>query len=158
MIADFTAEFRKYRQMAEKAIAQVSDDALNQVPTGDANSIGMLVRHISGNLRSRFTDFLTADGEKPWRNRDDEFVERPYSRDQVLAMWAEGWRVLDEQLARLTDADFSRTVIIRGEAATVHEALCRALSHVASHIGQIILLARLFTSSNWDWITIPKRK
>jgi hypothetical protein len=158
MIADFTAEFRKYRQMAEKAIAQVSDDALNQVPTGDANSIGMLVRHISGNLRSRFTDFLTADGEKPWRNRDDEFVERPYSRDQVLAMWGEGWRVLDEQLARLTDADFSRTVIIRGEAATVHEALCRALSHVASHIGQIILLARLFTSSNWDWITIPKRK
>ena len=158
IVNTFGEEFHRYRAMAEKAIAQVSDAALNQVPTGDANSIAMLVRHVSGNLRSRFTDFLTADGEKPWRNRDDEFVERTYSRDATLGMWAEGWQVLDAQLATLTDADLSRTVIIRGEAATVHQALCRALAHIAAHTGQIILLARLFTAGDWTWISIPKRK
>jgi hypothetical protein len=157
-VHDFTNEFRRYRTMAEKAIAQVSDEGLNRVPAADANSIAMLVRHISGNLQSRFTDFLSSDGEKAWRHRDDEFVERSYTRDETLAMWNAGWQVLDAQLAALTDDDLSRSVTIRGELASAHEALCRALAHIASHVGQIILLARLFADADWSWITIPKRR
>ena len=158
MLKDFAKEFRDYRASAEKAIAQVSDAALNHVPVPDANSIAMLVRHMSGNLRSRFTDFLTTDGEKPWRDRDSEFVERQYSREEVLAMWAAGWSVLDAALAPLTDADLGRTVHLRGEAIPVHQALCRALAHMSYHTGQIVLLARVLATGEWKWITIPKAR
>ena len=156
MVADFAAEFRRYRALAEKAMAQVSDDALNHVPGPDANSIAMLVRHVSGNLRSRFTDFLTSDGEKPWRDRDTEFAEQPYSRDEMNAMWAEGWGVLELALTTLSEADAQQTVQIRGESLTVHQALNRALAHVAYHVGQIVLLARVAVGGEWHSLSIPK--
>jgi uncharacterized damage-inducible protein DinB len=137
-IEHFAVEFRRYRDLADKAMAQVPDDALNRVPGPDANSIAMIVRHISGNLRSRFTDFLTTDGEKPWRDRDSEFV--------------------DAQLGALTDAHLQQTVTIRGVPATVQEALCRATAHVAYHAGQIVLLCRMYGTDAWTSLSIPKRK
>jgi hypothetical protein len=158
LIEKFAAEFRNYRQLAEKAMATVPDDALNRVPAPDANSIAMLVRHMSGNLRSRFTDFLTTDGEKPWRGRDDEFVERPYNRDELLAMWTASWEILERELAALTDDQLHQTVTIRGAATNVQGALCRASTHMAYHSGQIVLLCRIFGTTEWASLSIPKRK
>jgi uncharacterized damage-inducible protein DinB len=157
-IEHFAVEFRRYRDLADKAMAQVSDDALNRVPGPDANSIAMIVRHISGNLRSRFTDFLTTDGEKPWRDRDSEFVERPYTRDELRKMWDASWTIVDAQLGALTDAQLQETVTIRGVPATVQEALCRATAHVAYHAGQIVLLCRMYGAGAWTSLSIPKRR
>lgn len=156
MLDAHSAEFTRYRQMAEKAIAQTSDDGLNRVPFADGNSIAMLVRHISGNFKSRFTDFLESDGEKPWRNRDAEFEDRVCTRDEVEQMWTEGWAVLDDALAGLSEADMARTVRIRGQEWSVDEALARSVAHLAYHVGQIVWLARLDRQADWDWITIPK--
>ena len=158
MIKDFVDEYARYRSIGEKAMAQVSDDDLNRVVSLDANSIAMLVRHISGNLLSRFTDFLTSDGEKSWRNRDSEFEDVRYDRQAVETMWAQGWEVLESELSKLGDEHLQQTVSIRSRAWTVHDALCRSLAHVAMHIGQIVLLARILTEGNWKWITIPKGK
>jgi hypothetical protein len=156
MITDFAGEFAKYKLTAEKAIAQVDDESLNRVVATDGNSIAMIVRHMSGNLRSRFTDFLTTDGEKPWRDRDDEFVTRRYSRAEIEQMWAAGWQVLDTTLGQLTEADYDRRVLLRGESISVHAALCRALAHAGYHSGQIVLLARMLAAGDWQWISIPK--
>jgi uncharacterized damage-inducible protein DinB len=156
MITDFAIELARYRVIAEKAVAQVDDDGLNRIVATEANSIAMLVRHISGNLTSRFTDFLTSDGEKPWRQRDDEFVTRTYARAEVERMWAEGWQVLERALAGLSDADGERTVTLRGETLSVHSALCRALAHMGYHVGQIVLLARIVGPGDWRSISIPK--
>lgn len=156
MIKDFIDEYARYRAIGEKAITQLSDDALNVVPGPDNNSVAMIVRHITGNLKSRFTDFLTSDGEKPWRHRDGEFVEATYSRGDMDKMWAEGWQVLESELSKLQENQLLETVYIRGVAHTVHEALCRSVAHVSYHVGQIVLLARLLTGESWQWISIPK--
>src|SRR5579864_1674798 len=105
LIENFRNEYARYRQLGEKGMRQASEDALNAVPAPDANSIAMIVRHISGNFRSRFTDFLTSDGEKPWRDRDDEFAERHYMPQEIDQLWRQGWSVVEETLAHLTDAD-----------------------------------------------------
>lgn len=158
MIKDFIDEFLRYKLMGQKAFAQVSDENLNKVFASDMNSVAMIVRHIGGNLISRFTDFLTTDGEKPWRDREAEFAEKEYSRSEMLQLWAQGWHVLESELALLTDADLGKQVTIRGQAFTVHEALARSIAHIAYHIGQIILLARLQASGAWQWISVPKGK
>jgi uncharacterized damage-inducible protein DinB len=158
MIDHFHDEFIRYKTTAEKAIEQVSDEALNTVVAPEGNSIGMLMRHMSGNLVSRFTEFLGSDGEKPWRNRDGEFETKKYARDDLLRMWGAGWEVLERQLAGMTDEELSRPVLIRGKTMTVHEALCRSLAHMATHVGQIVLLARILATDEWRWITIPKGK
>lgn len=158
MIRDFSDEYLRYRIIAEKAMEQVPEEKFNVIPAPEANSIAMIVRHLSGNLVSRFTDFLTSDGEKPWRDRDAEFVTQSYSRDEMMKMWADGWAALDNTLAQLTDEDLGRTVIVRGQGLTVHEALCRSLAHLASHVGQIVLLARMLASQEWKWISIPKNQ
>lgn len=156
MLDDFIGEFRRYRTIGERALAQLPDAALDRVPAPDANSAAMLVRHVSGNLVSRFTDFLATDGEKPWRDRESEFVERSYSRAEVDAMWATGWSVLEGTLASLADADLGREVTLRDQKLSVHAALCRALSHVSYHVGQLVLLAREGADAGWQWISIPK--
>src|SRR5436853_2474023 len=158
MIKDFLNEHQRYRSIGQKAIAQVSDEALNQVIGPDNNSIAMIARHISGNLRSRFTDFLTSDGEKPWRDRDAEFADVTYDRQAVDKMWAEGYQVVEDQLAAMSDADLDRQVTIRGVPHSVNEALCRSVAHTAYHVGQIVLLARILNEGNWQWISIPKGK
>lgn len=156
MVESFVTEFRRYREIAEKALRQIPDRSLNRVTAPDGNSAAMLVRHLSGNLTSRFTDFLTSDGEKPWRRRDAEFEEREYDRDELEAMWEEAWDVVDRELADLQDCHLRLQVTIRGHCLTVHAALSRALAHVSYHVGQIVLLARMTASEEWRWISIPK--
>lgn len=155
-VKDFIDEYERYRMTGDKAMAQVSDEALNRVVVPDGNSIAMLVRHMGGNLTSRFTDFLTTDGEKPWRNRDDEFADGVYTRAEVDDAWKTGWEVLESELKKLTDDDLERIVTIRGQEMTVHAALSRSVAHAAMHVGQIILLARMLAAEEWKWITIPK--
>jgi len=158
MIKSFIDEYARYRALGQKAMAQVSDEALNRVLGQDNNSIAIIVRHISGNLLSRFTDFLSSDGEKTWRNRDEEFADATYTRQELDAMWAKGWDVLEAELAALSDGDLQKTVYIRNQPLTVDEALARSVAHAAYHVGQIVLLARLLTDADWQWLTIPKGK
>lgn len=158
LVKDFLDEYARYRAIGEKAMAQVSDDALNRVVAPDGNSIAMIVRHLGGNLVSRFTDFLTADGEKPWRNRDGEFMEGPFTRAAVDEAWSKGWQVVEREIGALTDDDLRRTVRIRGVPHTVHEALSRSVTHASYHVGQIVLLARMLASDDWKWISIPKNQ
>lgn len=158
LIADFRSEYARYRQLAEQAMSQMPDDLLNRVPAPDANSAAMIVRHMSGNLVSRFTNFLTEDGEKPDRHRDAEFEERAYTRDEIEELWAKGFAVLEHALASLHDGDLQRTVTIRQQPLTVHAALTRALAHIAYHVGQIVLLARIAAADRWEWLSIPKGK
>jgi uncharacterized damage-inducible protein DinB len=156
LIDDFRSEHARYRHLAEKALAQMPDTALNQVPSTDSNSAAMIVRHISGNLVSRFTNFLTEDGEKPSRDRDAEFVERPYSRAEIDELLRKGYAVLEDALASLTDDDLARTVTIRQQPLTVHAALSRSLAHAAYHVGQIVLLARTTAAGPWQSLSIPR--
>ena len=156
LIADFRSEYARYRQIAEKAMRQMPDVLLNRVPAADANSAAMIVRHMSGNLVSRFTNFLTDDGEKPTRDRDAEFDERTYTRDEVEELWAKGFAVLEDALAPLGDADLQRTVTIRNQPMTVHAALARSLAHLSYHVGQIVLLARIYAAGPWESLSIPK--
>jgi hypothetical protein len=158
MIEDFSKEFARYKIMGLKAMAQVPDSRLHEIVGSEGNSIAILVQHISGNLISRFTDFLNSDGEKPWRNRDSEFEALDNTRKDLEDLWTRGWGVLEIQLAGLTDQDLLREVYIRGEAWSVHGALARSLAHASYHVGQMVALARILCSGNWQWITIPKRK
>jgi len=155
-IEDFIGEYERYRLSSEKALAQVPDDALNRILAPDGNSVAMIVRHVGGNLASRFTDFLTSDGEKPWRDRDREFDEGPFTRAEIEEIWKKGWTIVETELSKLTDADLQRTVVVRGQELPVHAALCRSMCHVAMHTGQIILLARIVATDQWKWISIPK--
>jgi hypothetical protein len=156
MLKDFIDEYERYRLLGEKALKQIPDEALNQSLGGESNSAAVIVRHISGNLVSRFTDFLTSDGEKPWRDRESEFADAQYDRREVEEMWGRGWGVLRSALAALGDADLGRRVTIRGQPLSVHEALCRSLAHTASHVGQIVLVARVLHRGEWQSLSIPK--
>lgn len=156
MLSALNAEYLRYKAIGEKAISQTSDAGLNALVGADNNSIAIIIRHISGNLASRFTDFLTSDGEKPWRNRETEFEVREYSRAEVEEMWQQGWAVLLQALDGLTDDDLKREVTIRGVGLTVADALARSLSHLAYHVGQIVTLARIVSEDGWKWISIPR--
>lgn len=156
MIQSFRDEFARYRAIGEKALRQIPDDRLNHILSPDGNSPAMIVRHINGNLLSRFTDFLTTDGEKPWRDRDGEFETRAYTPAEVEQLWKDAWDRLESELNTITDEDLSREVSIRGIPMTAHESLMRALAHISSHVGQIVLLARILTDAEWEWISIPK--
>lgn len=156
MLSDFVDENRRYRRIGERALEQLTDSALNRISAPDGNSAAMIVRHLSGNLVSRFTDFLTTDGEKPWRDREAEFEERAYSRSEVSAMWSSGWEVLEGALMSLREDELARSVTIRGQPLTVHAALCRSLAHVAYHVGQLVLLGRQGAEAPWQWISIPR--
>lgn len=156
MVKDFIEEYARYRIIGEKAMRQVSDDALNKALGADNNSMATIARHISGNLLSRFTDFLTSDGEKPWRDRDSEFDDKHYDRREIEEMWARSWNLLESELSKLGAEHLQQKVLIRGHAWTVHEALCRSLAHVSYHVGQLVLLARTLNPENWEWISIPK--
>ena len=157
MIEDFMTEFQRYKTVGRKALDQTSDEAINQVLGTENNSIAMVVRHISGNLISRFTDFLTTDGEKPWRNRDAEFEDVSYSRTEVNEMWDRGWSVLERELNVLTDGDLGKEITIRGHTLTVHEALARSVTHTSYHVGQIVMLAKIASTKPWQSLSMPKR-
>ncbi len=149
--------FRIYQKLGEKAIAQVSDDELFVALDPEANSIALVVKHMWGNMRSRWTDFLTSDGEKPDRQRDTEFeLNEGATRADVERWWDEGWRLVFTAIEPLTPADVERTVMIRGEAHTVMQAITRQIAHYAHHIGQIVFLAKHFRSAEWQSLSIPR--
>ena len=149
-------EFRKVKKLADKAIAQLSDGELQARLDDDSNSVAVLMRHMAGNMRSRWTDFLTSDGEKPDRQRDQEFEDVPFNRPALLAEWDAGWQTMFDALEPLGDADLVRTVSIRSEPHSVHKAVCRQLVHYAGHVYQIVLLARHFKGAAWQTLSIPR--
>jgi hypothetical protein len=148
--------FQYHKSLADRAIAQVSDAALHQAIDAETNSIAVIVQHLSGNLSSRWTDFLTTDGEKSTRDRDQEFVDAKAGRAELLAAWEAAWNQLFASLAALVPDDLQRTVTIRGEAHSIPLAIQRSLSHTSYHIGQIVLLARHWAGERWTTLTIPR--
>ena len=154
VIASIEGEFRRYKRLAEEAISQLEESQLADT-AGASNSIATIVWHVAGNLRSRFTDFLTSDGEKPWRDRDSEFLARRVARAQLLAKWDEGWSVLFAALAGLDDVHLDKMVAIRKLPLSVAEALHRSLAHVSYHVGQIVYVAKEIRGSDWHYLSIP---
>jgi uncharacterized damage-inducible protein DinB len=148
-------EFTRYKALGEAAIAQLGDDELVAAASDGGNSIVAIVWHLAGNLESRFTDFRTTDGEKPWRDRDDEFVLRRVTRSELLEKWERGWRALLGALGELSDADLLATVTIRRQQLRIDQALQRSLAHAAYHIGQIVFLAKQIRSGGWRCLSIP---
>ena len=156
--SDALESFRNYKKLAERAIEQVSDEEFFYTIDAEANSIAVVVKHIAGNLHSRWSDFLTADGEKPSRNRDMEFELAGDTRESLMQFWVGGWETLFNAIEPLTVEDFSKTITIRGEPHSIVEAINRQLTHYAYHIGQIVLLAKHFRSADWKTLSVPKNK
>ena len=150
--------FRYYKKLADRAMEQVVDERLFVTLDAEANSIAIVVKHMAGNMRSRWIDFLTSDGEKPSRNRDSEFEEPATTRAALLEDWENGWACVFGALEPLTDEDLDRTVLIRGEAHSVMQAINRQVAHYAHHVGQIVLLAKHFAGAAWKPLTIPRRQ
>jgi hypothetical protein len=157
-IEDALAIFHQYKKLADRAMAQVSDAQLFAVLDEEANSIAIIVKHMTGNMRSRWTDFLTTDGEKPDRNRDSEFVEPPATREALMRDWEEGWECVFRAIEPLTDVDLGRTITIRGEAHSVMQAINRQLAHYPQHVGQIVLLAKHWAGSQWQSLSVPRNR
>src|SRR4051794_31650407 len=158
-LTDVRRQFEKMKQLTESALAQVTDDQLNVALDPESNSLAVIVKHMAGNLRSRFTDFLTTDGEKPDRDRDGEFeIDGPVARPAMLEGWERSWQVLFDSLDALTPADLDREVTIRGERHTIIQALHRQMTHHAYHAGQIVFLAKHLQSESWKTLSMPRRR
>jgi hypothetical protein len=155
-LADSLSLFRYYKKMAEAAMAQVSDEQLFAILDPEMNSIALIAKHMAGNMRSRWTDFLTSDGEKPGRDRDTEFVQPPADREEMMRIWEAGWSCMFAALEPLSSGDMTRTVFMRGEAHSVMQAINRQLTHYAYHCGQIVFLAKHFQHAQWKSPTIPR--
>ena len=148
--------FRYYKKLAERAMEQVADEQLFAALDGEMNSVAVVVKHMAGNMRSRWTDFLTSDGEKPDRNRDTEFVDPPATREALMAAWEDGWACVFAALEPLTDSDLGRTVTIRGEPHSVMQAINRQIAHYSYHCGQIVFLAKHFQQVRWKSLSIAR--
>ena len=155
-LKDSIESFRNYKKMAEKAVAQVSDEEFFKTIDAESNSIAVIVKHIAGNQKSRWTDFLTSDGEKETRNRDTEFEMAGDTRESLMQFWETGWQTLFAAIEALTADDFSKFIFIRGEPHTIVEAINRQLTHYAYHIGQITFLAKHFRSTDWKTLSVPR--
>jgi len=157
-LEDSLTLFRYYKKLGEDAMAQVTDDELTATLDPEMNSIAQIVKHIAGNMRSRWRDFLTTDGEKPDRNRDSEFVEPPAAREALRAVWEAGWDEVFRALGPLAEADLARTVLIRNEPHSVMQAINRQVAHYAYHVGQIVMLAKHMRSEQWKSLSVPRNK
>jgi hypothetical protein len=157
-LEDSLTLLRYYKTLAERAMEQVPEEQLFVALDPESNSIGLIVKHMAGNMRSRWTDFLTTDGEKPDRNRDSEFVAPPATRRELLNVWEQGWCCVFEALEPLSDADLRRTVMIRGEAHSVLQAINRQVAHYASHVGQIVFLSKHFAHDCWQSLSVPRNR
>jgi uncharacterized protein DUF1572 len=158
-LKDAIGSFKAYKKLAEKAIEQVTDQELFVTLDEEGNSIAVVMKHMAGNMLSRWTDFLTSDGEKPDRNRDMEFViEEGTTKEAVLAYWERGWQAVFAAVEPLQPQDFERTVSIRGEAHTIVQAINRQLTHYSYHVGQIVFLAKHFRSSQWKSLSVPRNR
>jgi len=148
--------FQKQKVLAERAIVQLADEQLHVVLDSNTNCIAVIAKHMAGNMRSRWTDFLTTDGEKPWRDRDDEFVDTYKSRDELMISWNAGWDCVFHGLASLNDSDLEKEVAIRGERMSVPLAIFRQIDHYGYHVGQIVLIARILAGDNWEVLSIAR--
>ncbi len=157
-INDAVAVFSYYKRLAERAMEQIADEQLFITLDAETNSIAIIVKHMVGNMRSRWTDFLSTDGEKPDRNRDGEFVDPFTTRRDLLVAWEEGWTCLFSAIEPLADADLGRTITIRGEAHSVMQAVNRQLAHYPHHVGQILLLAKHFAGEGWQSLSVPRNR
>ena len=155
-LEDSLSLFRYYKKLGEGAMAQVSDEQLFAVLADEMNSIAIMVNHMTSNMRSRWTDFLTTDGEKPGRNRDREFSEAPASREALMESWNQGWSCVFTALEPLSDADLTRAITIRGEPHSVMQAINRQMAHYAYHCGQIVFVAKQFRGREWKSLSIPR--
>lgn len=158
VVGSLLDEYKRYKALAEAAISQVGDEELLRLGPGGGNSIDMLVRHLAGNLKSRFTDFRTSDGEKPWRHRDDEFETASLNRAELMASWESAWVTALDEVSKLTDSDLGKTVTVRQQPLRIDEALHRSLAHAAYHVGQIVYLAKKMSGDAWRTLSIPKGK
>jgi len=157
-LADSLELFRTYKRLTERAMEQVADSQLFEALDAESNSIAIIVKHMAGNMRSRWVDFLTTDGEKPDRNRDGEFEDPPATRAALMQVWEAGWKHVFAALEPLSDEDLGRTVTIRGEPHSVMQAINRQIGHYAMHAGQIVFLAKHFQAGEWKTLSIPKKK
>jgi hypothetical protein len=155
---DSIAVFRYYKKLAERAMEQITDEQLFAVLDGEMNSIAIIVKHLKGNMRSRWTDFLTSDGEKSDRKRDTEFENPPATRAELMTLWEDGWKCVFAALGPLSNADLSRTVEIRGEPHSVMQAINRQIAHYAYHCGQIVFLAKHLQARQWKSLSVPRGK
>lgn len=156
LLTETIATLRSQKDLAEKAMVQVSDERLHTPLHPETNSIAVIVKHMAGNMFSRWSDFLNSDGEKPDRDRDGEFVDTFKGRDEMMQRWEAGWRCLFDALEPLSDADLAREVKIRGEPHTVAKAILRQVSHYGYHVGQIVMIARILCEGEWNVLTIPR--
>lgn len=157
-VEDSLAIFRQYKNLADRAMEQITDEQIFLTLDEESNSIAILVKHMAGNMRSRWTDFLSTDGEKPGRNRDSEFADPAATREGLLEEWENGWALLFGALESLSDADLGRTVLIRSEAHSVMQAVNRQLAHYAQHVGQIVLLAKHYAGGQWKSLSVPRNR
>ena len=158
-LKDALQTFREYKKLGERAFAQLSDEDFFRTIDEESNSIAIIIKHLAGNMISRWTDFLTTDGEKPERNRDMEFVMLPETtKDEMLAYWEKGWKRTFDAIEPLTPDDLLRTVTIRGQDHTVVQAITRQIAHYANHVGQIVYLAKHFKAGDWQSLSVPKNK
>jgi hypothetical protein len=155
LIDSITAEYRRYKALGDSSLEQVPDEKLSESGPGGGNSLAIICWHMAGNLQSRFTGFLTTDGEKPWRQREEEFAQRSVSRSELLEEWNDGWKVLFNALEELSDDDLDKAVTIRGQPLAVHEALHRSLAHASYHVGQIVYVAHAIVGDAWKYLSIP---
>jgi len=158
IVESLEKEYRRYKSLAERTFEQLTADQLTQVPAVESNSVAVVAWHVAGNLKSRFTEFLTTDGEKPWRDRESEFDARHVGHDELRRKWEDGWSALFAALGELTDADLGKRVAIRGESLAVHAALHRSLAHTANHVGQIVLLGKMLREAEWRSLSIPRQR
>jgi Protein of unknown function (DUF1572) len=157
-IEDSLSLFHFYKKLGEGAMEQVSDEQLFATLDQEMNSIAIMVKHIAGNMRSRWTDFLTSDGEKPDRNRDTEFIEPPRTRADLMQVWNDGWQRVFGALEPLSDSDLARKVMIRGEPHSVMQAISRQIGHYSYHVGQIVFLAKHLKAGGWKSLSVPRNK
>jgi uncharacterized damage-inducible protein DinB len=150
------SRFGEYKKLGDKAIAQLSDDECHYAPNEGSNSVAIIIRHMHGNMMSRWTNFLSEDGEKPWRRRDAEFEPQPDSKDALLSLWNEGWATVLDTLRSLRETDLSHTITIRTQPLTVIDAINRQLAHYGGHVGQIVYLAKWMKNLAWKSLSIPK--
>ena len=151
-------QFRLYKQLGEKAMAQLDETELNWQANEDSNSIATIVKHLSGNMLSRWTDFMTTDGEKPWRQRDAEFEQETLNREQLMKIWEDGWQCLFAALNSITDEDLSKINYIRNEGDTVLANINRQISHYSYHVGQIVYISKLRVKNEWNSLSVPRNK
>ena len=151
-------QFREYKSLGDKTFAQLQDNDFHFQPNESTNSIAVIITHLRGNMLSRWTNFLTEDGEKEWRQRDDEFETHAYSREKLLELWEEGWKIVFNALESLQLSDLEKIIYIRSQPLTVIDAIHRQLTHYASHAGQIVMLGKIIKNTAWQSLTIPKGK